>query len=51
MKSKYLNEIEVAGMVDFLLELTVKPDERILQHVEECYHCKKQILEVWNLIK
>lgn len=34
MERKCLNEIEVAILVDYLLGVEVKPDNRILGHVE-----------------
>ena len=45
-----LNEIEVAGMVDYLLGERVIPDERILLHVGNCLKCKLEILENWLLL-
>jgi anti-sigma factor RsiW len=48
----HLTENELAQYVDALL--SDKQDqlpEEILEHVEECFECKMEIIEVWELIK
>ena len=50
MERKCLTEIEVAVMVDYLLGDSIIPDERILEHVEECFGCKMEVLEIWDLL-
>ena len=51
MESICLNEIEVAGMVDYLFDSTIQPDNEILQHLENCYKCKQEVVENWMLLK
>ncbi|MFC2118332.1 hypothetical protein ACFLSY_06800 [Bacteroidota bacterium] len=50
MKNKCLNEIEVAMMVDYLMNEVNMPEERLLLHVEECLKCKRDVLEVWTIL-
>ena len=49
MDRKCLNEIEIAVMVDYLLGEPFIPDERILEHVEGCFECKSEVIEVWGM--
>lgn len=46
----HLTENEIAQYVDALVsEKQDQLPEEILQHVEECFECKADLLEVWEL--
>jgi len=50
MKEECLNEIETGQFVDYLCLGAHPPPERILDHVAGCYECKRDILEVCEVM-
>jgi hypothetical protein len=50
--NRHLAENEIAQYVDALV--SNKQDqlpEKILEHVEECLECKKEIMDAWGLLE
>lgn len=47
-----LTELEVTQYVDALAsDKQDRLPEEILEHVEECFECKAEIVQVWELIE
>ena len=48
----HLDENEIAAYVDALREdLQDQLPGEILEHVAECFECKVEIIEVWELVE
>ena len=45
-----LNENDVAEYVDWLLNGLEQPDEKLMNQVQHCQHCKQEIMETCDLM-